>query len=72
MATKETLEKRLADAEEALHQVQIGGQAVVVGYEGHRTEYSPANAPELRRYIAGLKRQLGLEVRPAASRRVRF
>ncbi len=72
MADNETLTKRLTEAEEALHQVQIGGQAVVVGYDGHRTEYSPANAAELHRYIISLRRQLGLSSGGLASRPVRF
>ena len=72
MVDNETLTKRLAEAEEALHQVRIGGQAVVVGYDGHRTEYTPANAAELHRYISSLRRQLGLARGGFASLPVRF
>lgn len=71
MASEEELTARLAEAEDALHKVEIGGQEVVIGYDGHRTEYSPANAASLRRYIRTLKQQLGICV-PRGSRRVTF
>ncbi|APX21713.1 MAG: hypothetical protein CML50_00720 [Rhodobacteraceae bacterium] len=59
MADTATLEARLEDAEEALHAVLMGESVTVVAYDGHRTEYGPANEAGLRRYIASLKRQLG-------------
>ena len=55
MADTATLEARLENAEEALHAVLMGESVTVVAYDGHRTEYGPANEAGLRRYIASLK-----------------
>jgi hypothetical protein len=71
MADTETLEARLEEAEDALHQVMTGQSATVTGYDGHRTEYKPADEGALRRYISSLKRQLG-RVQAPGSRRVIF
>ncbi|GGG59822.1 hypothetical protein GCM10011415_02220 [Salipiger pallidus] len=71
MADTATLEARLEEAEEALHQVLIGQSVTVTAYDGHRTEYGPAKEGELRRYIGSLKRELG-RGRGPGSRRVVF
>lgn len=62
MADTATLEARLEDAETALHQLALGQQVTVVGYDGHRTEFAPGDESRLRRYIATLRRQLGRQV----------
>lgn len=72
MADTETLEARLSAAEEALHRVLVGESVTVVGYDGHRTEYSPAREGDLRRYIRSLERQLGRASGAVGSRRVVF
>lgn len=56
-----TLTARLAQAEEAYHQLMLGGQAkVYVDQSGERIEYGTTNATKLAAYIADLKRQLGI------------
>jgi hypothetical protein len=55
--------KRLADAEEALHDVALGNKArVFVDQNGERVEYGPTNTLALQKYIFQLKVALGLEV----------
>lgn len=71
MADTATLQTRLTEAEDALHRVLTGQSVTVVGYDGHRTEYSAASAGDLRRYIATLRRQLG-QGETSGSRRVVF
>lgn len=71
MTDTATLEQYLAEAEEALHSVLIGQSVTVVGYDGQRTEWTPAKEDRLRRYIRSLKRQLKQDV-GTASRRVVF
>jgi len=70
MADTATLQTRLTEAEDALHRVLTGQSVTVVGYDGHRTEYSPASAGDLRRYIATLRRQLGQGATPGSRRGV--
>ena len=51
---------RLADAEEALHQLTIGGHArVFVDQNGERVEYTTPQSTRLRAYIYELKLKLG-------------
>lgn len=57
-----TLEARLTESETALHKLMTGAGVAKVSYEGEATEYTRASVPELRRYIASLKRQLGQDV----------
>ncbi len=71
MTDPAVLQTRLAEAEEALHLVELGQSATVISYDGHRTEYTPANAGSLRRYIAQLNRKLDNASGPS-SRRVVF
>ena len=71
MADTATLEARLEEAETTLHRVLTGESVTVIAYDGHRTEYSPASAGDLRRYIGVLKRELGIATAPG-SRRVIF
>jgi len=53
--------KRLADAEDAVHNVAIGGSVrTFVDQNGERIEYGPTNMTSLNKYIYGLKVELGL------------
>ena len=55
-----TLREKLADAEQAYHDLMLGRAVrVVVDQNGERVEYTAANAARLAAYIADLKRQLG-------------
>ncbi len=56
MATTEELKALLADAETQYHELMLGRSArVYVDQNGERVEYTSANAPRLKAYIAGLK-----------------
>jgi hypothetical protein len=59
------LQQRLADAQDALHQLMIGKNANVISYNqgagAKSVTYSPADMPTLRAYIAQLIRQLGYQ-----------
>lgn len=58
-ATLSVLRARLAEAEQAYHAVQMGGQVVtVVDQNGERIEYSKANPRQLQVYIASLESQI--------------
>lgn len=63
VATKEVLEARLAEAEEALHKLLLPGSTVVriKDASGDEVQYRSYDADirELRKYIAELKTQLG-------------
>jgi hypothetical protein len=55
------LEKRLAEAEDSYHALMMGRSLkVFVDQNGERVEYSGSTALQLSKYIAELKRQLGL------------
>ena len=50
--------QRLAEAKDALHQLQLGKQVVKVevhGAPGRSVTYTPANIEQLKRYIAVLE-----------------
>lgn len=70
MADAATLQLRLDEAEAALHKVTVGGQAVelrmAAGQVSRAVTFTPANAGELRAYIADLRRQLGQPTRRRA------
>lgn len=52
----ETLQTRLSEAMNALHELQIGNRVVsVVTTTGQRAQYSEAQANDLRAYIATLQ-----------------
>ncbi|RWR45102.1 hypothetical protein EOW65_17305 [Sinirhodobacter ferrireducens] len=54
-----TTSERLEEAQEALHQLLTGTQAVAVtDQNGERVEYRPANRAALERYVADLEAQL--------------
>lgn len=55
------LVERLAQAEEALHNLLMGGHArVIVDSNGERVEYTAGNATRLRSYIYEIKLRLGV------------
>lgn len=57
--------QRLAEAKEALHQLQLGKQVVKVevhGAPGRSVTYTPANIEQLKRYIATLEAECGTSV----------
>lgn len=58
---RETLLKRLSDAETAYHQLMLGMKAsVIVDQNGERAEFQTTTSGKLAAYIQELKRQLGL------------
>ena len=67
-----TLEASLTEAENALHKLLLGQTVTVVSYDGHRTEFKPADEGKLRRYVQELKRKLGQAPAGRMSRRVVF
>ncbi len=69
MADLATLEARLTEAEDALHQLMTGARVVEVRRDdGTSARWSEAQAGELRRYIAYLRREIarakGVRPRP--------
>lgn len=59
MAEDPTLAARLAEAEEALHQLRTGRAVVEIGTDTERVKYQPADAAQLAAYVRTLKVQLG-------------
>ncbi|MCD1245838.1 gpW family protein [Vibrio cholerae] len=55
-----TLKEKLAEAENAFHQIQMGKMAVSIQKGDRRIEFNRANVHELRAYIDDLKGQLGI------------
>lgn len=53
--TLETLQARLAQAEEAYHALQIGDKEVSVGYGDKQATFTPARADKLAAYIKDLE-----------------
>lgn len=73
MTDETTLRQRLAEAEQALHDLTIGGGlASLRDASGRQINYTPADAPRLSVYIAGLKKQLGMDGGRPPARRVFF
>lgn len=73
MVDRAVLQMRLDEAETALHQLITGRATVSLSYQGESATFSIADEGRLRRYIADLKSQLGLTVRPRTpARRVIF
>lgn len=63
MADQATLQTRLTEAEDALHQLTIGRRSKAfthaAGDVNRRIEWTETNVAQLRAYIADLRRQLG-------------
>ncbi|WP_321446914.1 gpW family head-tail joining protein [uncultured Cohaesibacter sp.] len=62
MADTETLEARLAEAEETLHKLQTGQLEKEMAQAGKSVSFSIPNEKKLRAYINSLKAQLGLPI----------
>lgn len=63
--------QRLAEAQQALHQLQLGRQVVKVevhGAPGRSVTYTPGNIEQLKRYIAGLEAQCSAQTQGRPSR----
>lgn len=59
MADLATLEKRLAAADDAYHELMMGARAVKVGFgPGKSVEYTEATAPRLKSYISFLQNEI--------------
>ena len=54
-----TLQQRIAEAENALHELSLGRQVVEINRGGKSLKYTPADITVLRRYITEMKNQLG-------------
>ena len=64
MSTISVLKSRLADAEDALHNLETGQRvSVFVDQNGERVEYQAANSSKLRTYIAELNRRINAATR---------
>jgi hypothetical protein len=67
MTDTETLRLRLAQAEQALHDLQMGTSVVSIrDASGRQVNYTPADATRLSVYVQALKGQLGQGGRPPA------
>ena len=54
-----TTQERLEEAQDALHQLLTGTQAVsVTDQNGEKVEYRPVSRTDLQRYVADLEAQL--------------
>jgi hypothetical protein len=54
-----TLEQKIIEAEDALHELSLGRSVVTVTRDGKSLTYNAANRVDLERYLANLKSQLG-------------
>ncbi len=68
MTDAATLQARLAEAEDALHRLEMGESVVSVSTGDRSANYGRADAPRLRAYIHELKCALGLVPRRRALR----
>lgn len=70
MADQATLQARLDEAEEALHQLTIGRRSKAfthsAGDVSRQLQWTDATVPQLREYIADLRRQLSMPSRRRA------
>lgn len=62
-----TLQERLKDAKEALHDLMTGRSVrVVVDQNGERVEYTAGNRRDLQNYISSLEAEIANEGRTAS------
>lgn len=66
-----TLTARLEEAEAARHRLMTGAQEASVEYAGFKTSFSATDLARLDAYIAGLRRDLGIEAPVSQRRRAR-
>tara|TARA_R110001606_G_scaffold71219_1_gene162909 strand:- start:6120 stop:6320 length:201 start_codon:yes stop_codon:yes gene_type:complete len=52
-----TLDEKIAEAEDVLHELSLGRRVTKVGRNGKNIEYTAANRVDLELYIARLKSQ---------------
>lgn len=57
------LERRLHEAEQALHQLTIGKKPVSVDYDGRKTAFNQTSRAALVSYVERLRRDLGMPPR---------
>ena len=70
MADLETLKTRLAEAEDALHALNLGERVVEVMRDGRRMRYQESNRGGLEGYIGSLRAQVAeSEITPRSRRR---
>lgn len=65
-----TPQEKLAQAEEALHQLMLGKATVTLSYGERRVDYTQADRAALQTYIAQLQRQVA--GRPARRGRLTY
>ena len=58
MASVETINTRIAEAEDARHRLSLGESVVEVWRDGRRVQYSEVSLPQLDAYIERLKGEL--------------
>jgi len=68
MTDTATLTTRLAEAEAALHSVQIGRNVRMLGHDGKTVTYNSTNIADLKKYILELKTALGTATKRRAFR----
>ena len=61
-------QRRIAEAEKALHDLMIGRGVVEIIADGYTTRFTPADAPRLRAYLAELRGGQIQTVRIASSK----
>ena len=54
-----TLQERITEAENALHELTLGKRVVKITRNGKALEFGQTDSVSLRRYITELKNQLG-------------
>lgn len=72
MANREIIQKRLTEAQDALHRLLTGTATVQLSYQGESVTYTTADESKLRNYIRQLEAQLGLSPARTRARRVVF
>lgn len=74
MTTLATLQTRLSEAEEALHQLLLGSKEQTIEFgAGRKVTYNQANIGELRGYVSRLEDQIAVLQGTGAGRKpVRF
>ncbi|MEN5277320.1 gpW family head-tail joining protein [Brucella sp. TWI432] len=72
MASREIIQQRLTEAQNALHKLLTGAATVQLSYQGESITYTTADEGRLRSYIKQLEAQLGIAPPRTRARRVVF
>ncbi|MEN5297727.1 gpW family head-tail joining protein [Brucella sp. TWI559] len=72
MASREIIQQRLTEAQNALHKLLTGAATVQLSYQGESITYTTADEGRLRSYIKQLEAQLGIAPARTRARRVVF